>query len=254
MENINKIYCMDAIELLRRLDDNCVNMVLVDLPYQETGNKWDAIINLRSFFDECRRILKEDGCIALTGTLRFGIKLIQSAEDLYKYDWIWVKDNGTNAPNTPYQPFRVHEFVFIFGKGRVTNGKRIPMKYNSQKTKGEPYKQKSGRVSENWKGGLKNIVTDNPTGERHPLTIQYFCRDKNKLHPTQKPVELFKFLIKSYTDEGDLVVDCCAGSGTTAVACKETNRNFVCNDNDEKYVEIANKRLNETKEQLTLIK
>ena len=104
-------------------------------------------------------------------------------------------------------------------------------------------KQKSGKISENWKGTLKNIVTDNPTGDRHPITIQYFCRDKNKLHPTQKPLELFKYLIKTYTDEEDLVIDCCVGSGTTALACKETNRDFICNDNSEKYVEIANQRL-----------
>lgn len=241
----NKIYQMDAVELLKGIENDSANMVLVDLPYEETGNQWDSILDLKEFFNQCRRILKEDGCIALTGTLRFGVKLIQEAGDLYKYDWIWAKDNGTNAPNTPYQPFRVHEFVFIFGKGRVTNGTRIPMKYNPQKTQGEPYKQKSGKMSENWKGGLKNIVTDNQTGERHPLTIQYFQRDKDKLHPTQKPVALFEYLIKTYTNEGDLVIDCCAGSGTTAVACKNTNRSFICGDINKEYCDIANSRLNQ---------
>ena len=232
---------------MKDIEDNSVNLILCDLPYEETGNKWDGMIDLSKLFQEYRRILKEDGCIALTGTMKFGLKLIAVAEDLYKYDWVWAKDNGTNAPNTPYQPFRIHEFVFIFGKGRVTNGTRIPMKYNPQKTKGEPYKQKSGRMSENWKGGLKNIVTDNSTGDRHPLTIQYFCRDKDKVHPTQKPIELFEYIIKTYTNEGDLVLDNCIGSGTTALSCLNINRNFIGIELEQRYVDICNKRIMEVK-------
>lgn len=240
---LNRIYQGNCLELLKQVETNSVNLILCDLPYEETGNKWDGLIDLKKLFEEYRRILKEDGCIALTGTMKFGFKLFEVAEDLYKYDWVWAKDNGTNAPNTPYQPFRVHEFVFIFGKGRVTNGTRIAMKYNPQKTKGEPYKQKSGKMSENWKGGLKNIVTDNQTGERQPLTIQYFCRDKDKVHPTQKPVELFEYIIKTYSNEGDLVLDNCIGSGTTAIACKKTNRNFIGFEISEEYCKIANERL-----------
>ena len=234
--------CGDCLELMKGLPDESIDMILCDLPYKETGNKWDKGIDLDSLFEQYRRIIKEDGCIALNGTFKFGVQLYNIAPDLYKYEWIWEKDNGTNAPNVNLQPFRIHEFIFIFGKGRVTNGKRIPMKYFPQKTEGRPYKQKSGRMSENWKGGLKNIVTNNESGLRHPKTIQKFNRDRG-FHPTQKPVEMLKYLIKTYTNEGDLVLDNCMGSGSTGVACKQLNRSFIGYELNKKYYEIAKNRI-----------
>ncbi len=234
----------DCLELMKEIPDRSVDMVLCDLPYQETGNKWDKFVNLEQLFNEYRRIIKDDGCIALNGTFKFGTHLMNIAPDLYKYEWVWEKDNGTNAPNVNLQPFRVHEYIFIFGKGRVTNGNRIPMKYYPQKTKGKPYKQKSGRMSENWKGGLNNIITDNKDGLRHPKTIQKFNRDKG-YHPTQKPVALLEYLIKTYTNEGETVLDNCMGSGSTGVACVNTNRNFIGYELNKKYFEIAEKRINE---------
>lgn len=234
--------CGDCLELMKEIPDESVDMILCDLPYKETGNKWDKGIDLDSLFEQYRRIIKEDGCIALNGTFKFGVQLYNTAPDLYKYEWIWEKDNGTNAPNVNLQPFRIHEFVFIFGKGRVTNGKRTPMKYFPQKTEGKPYKQKSGRISENWKGGLKNIITNNESGLRHPKTIQKFNRDRG-FHPTQKPVEMLKYFIQTYTKEGDLVLDNCMGSGSTGVACKELNRSFIGYELDKKYYEIAKNRI-----------
>lgn len=234
--------CGDCLELMKEIPDESIDMILCDLPYKETGNKWDKGIDLDSLFEQYRRIIKEDGCIALNGTFKFGVQLYNTAPDLYKYEWIWEKDNGTNAPNVNLQPFRVHEFLFIFGKGRVTNGTRVPMKYFPQKTQGKPYVQKSGRMSENWKGGLKNIVTDNSSGLRHPKTIQKFNRDRG-FHPTQKPVEMLKYFIKTYTNEGDLVLDNCMGSGSTGVACLESNRNFIGIELDKSYYDIALQRL-----------
>jgi len=234
----------DCLELMKEIPDKSIDMILCDLPYQETGNKWDKFVNLKQLFNEYKRIIKDDGCIALNGTFKFGTHLMNIAPDLYKYEWVWEKDNGTNAPNVNLQPFRVHEYIFIFGKGRVTNGNRTPMKYYPQKTKGKPYKQKSGRMSENWKGGLNNIITDNKDGLRHPKTIQKFNRDRG-YHPTQKPVALLEYLIKTYTNEGETVLDNCMGSGSTGVACINTNRNFIGYELDEKYFEIAEKRLNE---------
>lgn len=237
-----ELKCGDCLEIMKEIPNKSVDMILCDLPYKETGNKWDKNINLEKLFEEYRRIIKDDGCIALNGTFKFGVQLYNTASDLYKYDWVWEKDNGTNAPNVNLQPFRIHEFVFIFGKGRVTNGKRIAMKYNPQKTEGNPYKQKSGRISENWKGGLKNITTDNKSGLRHPKTIQKFNRDKGK-HPTQKPVALLEYLIKTYTNEGDKILDNCMGSGSTGVACVNTKRNFIGIELDETYFNIAKKRI-----------
>ena len=234
----------DCLGLMKEIPNESIDMLLCDLPYQETGNKWDKFVNLEQLFNEYRRIIKDDGCIALNGTFKFGTHLMNIAPDLYKYEWVWEKDNGTNAPNVNLQPFRVHEYIFIFGKGRVTNGNRIPMKYYPQKTEGKPYKQKSGRMSENWKGGLNNIITDNKDGLRHPKTIQKFNRDRG-YHPTQKPVALLEYLIKTYTNEGDTVLDNCMGSGSTGVACVNTNRNFIGYELNEKYFEIAEKRINE---------
>ena len=234
----------NCLELMKNIPDKSIDMILCDLPYQETGNKWDKFVDLNKLFEEYRRIIKEDGCIALNGTLKFGVHLINVAPDLYKYEWIWEKENGTNAPNVNLQPFRVHEYIFIFGKGRVTNGNRTPMKYYPQKTEGKPYKQKSGRMSENWKGGLNNVITDNKDGLRHPKTIQKFNRDKG-YHPTQKPVALLEYLIKTYTNEGDTVLDNCMGSGSTGVACINTNRRFIGIELDEGYFKIAENRINE---------
>lgn len=238
-----KLYQGDCIELMKSIPDNSIDMVLCDLPYKETGNKWDKGIDLKAVFDEYRRIIKEGGCIALNGTMKFGFQLYEVASDLYKYEWVWEKDNGTNAPNVNFQPFRIHEYVFIFGKGRVTNGTRTPMNYYPQKTEGKPYTQMSGRMSENWKGGLKNVVTDNPTGLRHPKTIQKFTRDKGGLHPTQKPVAMCEYFIKTYTSEGATVLDNCMGSGSTGVACVNSNRNFIGIELDERYFNIAKERI-----------
>lgn len=246
MSNI-KLMCGDCLELMRDIPDNSIDMIFCDLPYAETGNAWDSLLDLDVLFSQYRRLIKEEGCIALTGTFRFGQTLLKYAEDLYKYEWVWQKDNGTNAPNVNLQPFRVHEFVYIFGKGRVTNGTRIPMKYFPQKTEGVPYSQQSGRMSDNWKGGLGTVVTQNTTGARHPLTVQKFARDSEKLHPTQKPLALLEFLIKTYTVEGDTVLDNCFGSGTTALACYNTGRNFIGMELNKEYYDIASQRLDAAK-------
>jgi len=239
----NKIICGDCLEVMPNIPNKSIDMILCDLPYSETGNKWDFPINPVKLWEQYERIIKDNGVIVLTGTFKFGTQLYSQAPHLYKYDWVWEKDNGTNAPNVGLQPFRIHEQVFVFGKGRVTNGTRTPMKYNPQKTKGKPYQQMSGKISENWKGGLKNILTENTTGDRHPKTIQKFCRDKSGLHPTQKPVALFEYLIKTYTNEGDLVLDNCAGSGTTGIACINTKRNYILIEDKLNYVEIARNRI-----------
>ena len=233
----------DCLELMKNIPDGSVDLVLCDLPYKETGNKWDKAFPLDEVCKEFERIIKEDGAIVLTGTFRFGVQLFNLMPHLYKYDWVWEKDNGTNAPNVNLQPFRIHENVYVFGKGRVTNGNRTPMKYNPQKTDGKPYCQKSGRMSENWKGGLGTVITDNKDGKRHPKTIQKFIRDKGGLHPTQKPVAMMEYFVETYTNEGDIVLDCCMGSGTTGVACVNTNRNFIGIELDEGYFNIAKERI-----------
>lgn len=233
----------NCLELMKRIKDESIDLILCDLPYKETGNQWDKNFPLADVCKEFERIIKEDGAIVLTGTFRFGVQLFNLMPHLYKYDWVWEKDNGTNAPNVNLQPFRIHENVYVFGKGRVTNGKRVPMKYFPQKTEGKPYSQKSGKISQNWKGGLKNVVTNNETGLRHPKTIQYFNRDKSSLHPTQKPVSMMEYFIKTYSNENDWILDATMGSGSTGVACVNTNRNFIGFEIREDYFNIAKERI-----------
>ena len=235
----------NCLDILPKIGDQSVNLIYTDPPYKETGNKWDnKLVDTVELFKHYERIIKDDGCIAVHCTMKYAIELINAAKHLYKYDWIWEKDNGTNVPNVNQQPFRVHEYILIFGKGRVTHGKRTPMKYFPQKTKGDPYTQKSGRISENCKGGLRNIVTEN-TGDRHPKTVQKHTRERG-YHPTQKPVSLADLIIKSYTEEGDVVLDTFMGSGSSGVSAKKNYRNYIGIEINKEYYDIAKRRIDDT--------
>ena len=235
----------NCLDILPKIGEQSVNLVYTDPPYKETGNKWDnKLVDTVELFRHYERIIKDDGCIAVHCTMKYAIELINAAKHLYKYDWSWEKDNGTNVPNVNQQPFRVHEYILIFGKGRVTHGKRTPMKYFPQKTKGDPYTQKSGRISENWKGGLSNIVTEN-TGDRHPKTVQKHTRERG-YHPTQKPVSLADLIIKSYTEEGDVVLDTFMGSGSSGVSAKKNYRNYIGIEINKEYYDIAKRRIDDT--------
>ena len=156
-------------------------MVFVDLPYGETGNQWDKQINnYELMFQYLEELITEEGAILFFASFKFGTILYNTRPDLYKYEWIWMKEHGTNVPSVNYQPFRNHEYIYVYGKGRVSNGKRTPMKYYPQKTKGKPYTSKSGSTSTNYKGGLPTNFTTINKGDRHPKTIQYFKRDKTR--------------------------------------------------------------------------
>lgn len=249
----NSIYNRDAITLLECIyeewGDESVNMFLIDFPYtfkgkqRVTANRWDLPVDIERFFELASRCLTKDGCIALTATQPFTSYLIMKCIEMntnkiykdielanFKYDWIWEKDNGSNFVHTKHQPMKVHESVLIFGKAPTTyNKKEEYMIYNPQYTEGKAYKIK------------RSGMTDNLATSRCPRTVQKFNREV-KLHPTQKPTKLFEYLIKTYTNEGDLVVDLCAGSGTTKVACKNTKRKYIVNDIEEKYYNIMLER------------
>lgn len=237
------------VEMQKLIDDGItVNMAFADLPYGETGNKWDNKIDHKHMFDLLKELVTDDGCMAFTGTFKFGMTLYNACPELYKYEWIWEKDNGTNFLMVNYQPFRVHEYIYIYSKGRVSKGKRVAMKYNPQKTKGKPYVITRGKGEFEFKGNTPKGTTVNKTGERHPITVQKFHQERG-LHPTQKPVTMMEYLIKTYTDENDLVLDFTMGSGTTGVACRNLNRDFIGIELDKDYFEIAKNRIydNQTK-------
>jgi site-specific DNA-methyltransferase (adenine-specific) len=232
MLEINKIYNMDCLEGMKLLPDKSIDMILCDLPYGTTACKWDAIIPFDKLWSEYERIIKDNGAIVLTASQPFTTKLINSNIKLFRYCWVWEKEQGVNFLMAKKQPLKVHEDICVFSKKQT--------KYNPQMTKGKPYisgKGDSGEVT----GRVKKVQTKN-NGTRYPRSVIQFKRETG-LHPTQKPVALFEYLIKTYTDEGDIVLDNCMGSGTTAIACINTNRNYIGFEISKEYCDIANERI-----------
>ena len=222
----------DCLERMKEIPDGSVDMVLCDLPYGTTQNKWDSIIPLSELWEQYERIIKDNGAIALTAQTPFDKVLGVSNLRLLRYEWIWRKPSGTGHLNAKKMPMKNHENVLVFYK-------KLPT-YNPQMTVGKPYTQKSGRASSNY-NPQSSVVTVN-TGNRYPLSVLDFATDKS-LHPTQKPIALMEYLIRTYTNEGDVVLDNCMGSGTTGVACVNTNRNFIGIELDEGYFKIAQDRI-----------
>ena len=215
-----------------RLPDNSIDMILADLPYQTTACKWDSIIPFELLWEQYERIIKDNGAIVLTASQPFTTKLINSNTQLFRYVWEWEKEQGVNFLLAKKQPLKIHEDVVVFYKQQPT--------YNPQMTKGKPYisgKGNSGKVT----GEVEKKQTIN-NGTRYPTTRLKFNRQTGK-HPTQKPVALFEYLIKTYTNENEIVLDNVIGSGTTAVACLRTHRKFIGFEKDKKYYNMALKRI-----------
>ena len=225
----------DCLDELPKISDKSVDIVLTDPPYGTTDCKWDSVIPFEPMWHELKRIIKDNGCIALFGSEPFSSFLRTSNIKWFKYDWYWNKKQGTGFLSAKYQPLKNIEQILIFYK-------KTPL-YNPQFTKGKPYKIKQGGVSKVYDNPDKEVITNN-NGFRYPLTLIEFNRDKNKLHPTQKPVNLLEYLIKTYTNENDTVLDFTMGSGSTGVACKNLNRKFIGIEKDKKYFDIAKNRIN----------
>ena len=238
----------DCLEVMDRLiaEGIKVDAIITDPPYGTTACKWDSVIPFDEMWLRLNKLIKEDGAIVLFGSEPFSSALRMSNIRKYKYDWIWEKPNGTNFISVKYQPFRVHEQIMVFGDGAITyvkNGKN--MKYNPQKTEGKPYTAKTGnaeRRSVHREGSDMSGYTTVNDGTRMPRSVQKFNTDKG-FHPTQKPVELMEYLIKTYTNEGDTVLDFTMGSGSTGLACKNTGRHFIGIELDEDYFKIAKERI-----------
>lgn len=224
----------DCIELMKDIPDGSVDMVLCDLPYGTTACKWDNVIPFEPLWQQYKRIIKKSGAIVLFGSEPFSSNLRLSNIKWFKYDWIWEKEQGANFMNCKYQPYKVHEVISVFSKGKCV--------YYPQMTMGKPYvsgKGDSGEIT----GRVKKIQTQN-NGIRYPRSVQRFNTQKSKsVHPTQKPVALLEYLIKTYTNEGEVVLDNCMGSGSTGVACVNTNRNFIGIELDEQYFKTAKSRI-----------
>lgn len=230
---ILKLLNGDCLELIESIDDKSIDMIFTDLPYGTTACKWDSIIPLDKMWEQYERVIKDNGAIVLTASQPFTTKLINSNMKLFRYEWIWQKEKGTNFLQANRMPLKIHENICVFYK-------KLP-KYNPQFTKGKPYKSSGSGTSGEVTGNLKKISATYD-GRRYPISIQKFKSDRG-YHPTQKPVELVKYMIKTYTDEGDVVLDSCMGSGTTGVACRELNRNFIGIELDTVYFNISRWRI-----------
>lgn len=245
MIELNKIYNMDCLEGMKRIPDKSIDMVLCDLPYGITDCGWDSVINLKILWEAYKRIIKHNTAIVLTASQPFTSILINNSIKDFKYLWVWDKGRGSNFQNAKYQPMKSHEDICVFYKKRPT--------YNPQYWYSSPYDTKEGNrkniIQGLEKGGkVATIRTKSASdGKRYPLSIIKFARDKIRIHPTQKPVALFEYLIKTYSNEGQIVLDNCMGSGTTAIACINTKRNYIGFEKDKNYFDIANKRISEHK-------
>lgn len=222
---------------LKTLDDKSVDMILCDLPYGITANKWDKALDLEVLFKEYIRVIKDKGAIVLFGNQPFTTDLMNVGRKWFRYELIWSKNYGSDFFNARVKPMKAHENILIFcKKGRP--------QYFPQMAEGKPYVDK--RVAKTLIssiGGYRGRKSmNNNTGERFPLTVLSFKKEQGH-HTTQKPVPLCEWLVKTYTNEGDLVLDNTFGSGTTAVACKNTGRRFVGWEMDEEYYRVANERI-----------
>lgn len=253
------LYNADCLDILPELSDRSIDLILCDLPYtfegrnRVTANTWDLPIDDKKLWKEYTRIIKDDGAIVLFATNPFSSYLVMNHLDLFKYEWIWEKDNGSNFVHVNYQPFRVHEQILVFGKSPITyNSAEKYMKYNPQYTYSTPYDiKRDGSTVTNLAQFKGRTSTNNPEGKRYPRTVQKFNLERG-YHPTQKPVDLLAYLIRTYTDVEDTVLDNCMGSGSTGVAAKKCDRKFIGIELDNHYFQIAKDRIENTTFQMRL--
>lgn len=243
MEENYRLYKGDCLEIMKSIQSKSIDMILCDLPYGTTQCKWDSVIPFEPLWEQYNRIIKDNGCIALFSSQPFTSSLVMSNPKMFKYEWIWQKTHLKGHLNAKKMPMRAHENIEIFYKK--------PPLYNPQMTHGHKRKvAKTNYVREsdgNSCYGREVRNTSYDSTDRYPLDVQVFSNadQSKKLHPTEKPVELCEYLIKTYTNENMLILDNCMGSGTTGVACIKNNRKFIGIELDENYFQIASKRVAE---------
>jgi len=254
----NQIIQGDCIEEMKNIADKSIDMILCDLPYGSTACKWDTIIPFEPLWEQYKRIIKDNGAIVLTASQPFTSTLVMSNLKMFKYEWVWEKSKGCNFTHAKNMPIKFHENICVFSNGKIGHDiqlgkKRMP--YNPQglvkvdKKWSRPQRYENGHKLKRDSHKLDRVIEFG----NYPKSILTFGNSDNRqrgLHPTQKPVALFEYLIKTYTSVGDTVLDNTIGSGTTAVAAINTGRNFIGIEMDKGYCDIANKRIQEAREKL----
>ena len=242
-----KLYNGDCLEVMKELPDNSIDFICCDPPYGTTNIKWDEMLDFKKMWKEYSRIIKPKGIITIFGSQPFSAQLICSKLDWFRYELIWNKNKCGSPGLAKYRPMKTHENILIFYKNSGGT-------YNPQMEKGEPYARKSknpngyvGKKNDH-NYGFKPVKSFTNTGTRYPKSILNISRDfsaQQQIHPTQKPVPLIEWLIKTYTNKGEVVLDNCMGSGSTGVACINTNRDFIGIELDKEYYNIAKERIDE---------
>ena len=238
---LDKIHQGDCLEVMKLIPAGSVDMILCDLPYGTTACKWDSVIPFEPLWAEYKRIIKPNGAIVLTASQPFTTALIASNLQMFRYSWVWDKGRGSNFQHARRQPMKQHEDVCVFYVKQPT--------YNPQFWFDQPYVSKErvrarGIEGLNGKGAAAVCATTvSEDGRRYPRSILQFRRDSGRTHPTQKPVALFEYLIRTYTNPGETVLDSCVGSGTTALAALQTRRHYIAIEREPEYVELARQRL-----------
>lgn len=242
----SKIIQGDTIQMMMGLNDKSVDLILADLPYGTTNNKWDVIVDMQLLWEQYLRIIKDDGNIVLTACNPFAAQLILSQPKLYRYDLVWNKKRPTGQLNSKKQPLRQHELILVFYKKLGTYNPQMHENRLKRNFNGEVNKSK--KQSDNWGKQYDYNSNINTTDKSFPRSIieqtAVIGNSKEKLpHSTQKPVELFKWIVKTFSNKGDLILDNTAGSGTTGEACIETNRDFILIDNDPESIIMMKERV-----------
>lgn len=244
-----QLYIGDCLEVMKDIPAHSIDMVLCDLPYGTTACKWDVLIPFDRLWEQYKRIIKDNGAILLFGTEPFSSAVRLSNLDWYKYDLVWQKEKPVNFFQLKRRFGKTTENIMVFYKKQPTYNPQMELSNKPRVTNKPKGKHKSIITGVN-----KEVLPYNDTGYRYPCDVLKFNREKlgSTIHDTQKPVKLLEYLIKTFSDEGDVVLDNCMGSGSTGVACINTDRNFIGIEKDETYFKIAQERVTSVKEQLSL--
>lgn len=255
---MNIVYNGDCLDVMPdKIPDKSIDLILCDLPYGTTKCKWDSIIDLESLWIEYNRVIKDNGIIALFAQTPFDKILGSSNLKMLRYEWIWEKTQATGYLNAKKMPMKAHENILIFYKDKPPKSVDFKRTYNPQKTTGHKRKVSKGyqrdicinrrieKHGEDYLYGKETTAPDYDSTERYPRSVLLFPSDKqkSKLHPTQKPLALLEYLVKTYSNEGDIVLDNAAGSGTTGLACKNLNRNYIMIEKDKDIYEVCLNRV-----------
>ena len=250
MIELNNIYNMDCLEGMKQIPDGTIDAVICDLPYGTTANKWDSVIPFEPLWEQYHRVCKPNAPIVLFAGQPFTSALVMSNPKEFRHEWIWIKNRGSNFANTVREPFKEHEEIVVFSKGGWT--------YNPQTQERTGSGADRVKYDFNFRSQSTNYrkfperQTQNLGELRGPSSWQKFNTETDGFHPTQKPVDLLRYLVLTYTNEGDTVLDNCMGSGTTAIACIKEHRHFIGFELNKEYFDKACKRIDNERRQLTL--